>query len=831
MSDRAARRGLPLERALQGVIAILLLGAALPLGGLPLWAVVGSAAFASASLLLSWRAAPSAWWGLLGPAWLLAGLAAYTGLQSLPLPISLLRRLAPNTADVWSRALLPVGESLSLASLSLDPGASSIEAAKYASYAIAFIFAATLARARSSHTVLRYVALAGVVVALATLGHQIVSAKSVFGLYEPRFPSGVYRVGPILNPNHLAGYLNLSALVALGLAMSPREGSWRWVFGVAAVVCIGVSVRSASRGGLVALLAGLVVLGVLAARARPGSDQPPVSRLFGVAAIFGALLGGVGLAALGIDDALRRELLDTDTGKVDLVRASTGLLPRHWGWGVGRGAFESAFEPYRPIASLHVVFTHPENLPLQWLSEWGLVGAAGMVGFGWFFLRPGKLGLLGSATHAGAGAGVAAIVLHNLLDFSLELPGPAVACTVVLGALWGASNRRRAGASDEPSPATRAWARWERRAIPSFAVMTALFGVLAFARGAPPVAASRDELQAAFNAVGSGEKAQAELDALLRARLERHPADYFAPMIGAASALRAGGNPGPWIQRALELGPSVGRVHLLLAEILVRRGALAQALFELRLAAECESTLAPRVARTALGWTRDVERLAALAQPGVAGAATLDALAHQALALGELELAQVLSLRAVERDWERIDAHRRVAELTLRRLGEKRCDDIVECEEQLQTHARALEQLVPNSSEGELLLARFAVFDGDPERARELLRPACFKQHGQRECLRQLADLEETDKLDAIVNRAVALSCRKPSSCAEVNAWAARVYAGRGALGQALSFTERAARAEPSRARWLDVASLASRLGEETRERDARAKAEALPER
>src|SRR5688572_28729937 len=69
------------------------------------------------------------------PVALLLGLAAYSALQAVPLPIGWLRVLSPAAADVWSRALLPLGETVSTGTLSLDPGASVSEALKWASYA------------------------------------------------------------------------------------------------------------------------------------------------------------------------------------------------------------------------------------------------------------------------------------------------------------------------------------------------------------------------------------------------------------------------------------------------------------------------------------------------------------------------------------------------------------------------------------------------------------------------------------------------------------------------------------------------------------------------
>lgn len=816
------------SRALQWTIVFLLVGTVMPLGGLPLPVVVAAACIAAVAPWLLLRGAPESWRGPLGPAWCFALLALYSFVQSLPVPITLLSRLSPSAAGIWAHALDPVEGSRSWGALSLDPGASAVEAAKWATYAGCFVLASTMARAKSSHRVLLPVAGAGTLVALTSLGHELVGAESVFGLYVPRFVGGANRMGALLNPNHLAGYLNLAGLTAVGLAISPRGQLPRWALGAAAVVCVGVSLRSASRGGAAALLVGFLVLGLLAASPRPGSDQAPASRLYGVAAVLAALVGGVLLAALGFDDALRRELFASDTSKLELVRAATRLLEDHALWGVGRGAFESAFEPHRPIGTTHVVFTHAESLPIQWLGEWGIVGLAGMLALVWM-LRPSRLGLPGSGTHAGAAAGVFALVLHNLADFSLELLGPSVACVMVLGALWGAAGRRRPG--DERVVDERAFATRQRSQLQAWGVATFVFASSAALRGAPTVTDSRDELSDLFAAVGRGEQPAELLDATLRARLSRHPADYFPPLIGAADALRRGGNPGPWLQRALSLGPSVGRAHYLLAEVLVRRGALGQALLELRLASVCESNLTAQVARTALRWTRDAEQLTAMVAPGVEGANMLDALATQALQLGDVPLAATLSAKAIERDFGQVEAHARLAALGLRSLAERSCEDLVECETEVAVHADALVRLRPNSARGELVHAELALLEDDRALARAILRPACAKQDAQLDCLRRLAEIELPDELDASVDRYVALACRSSSACVEAHAWAGRAYAQRSQWGRALTAAERAVRLDPSRGRWLEVASYAASLGDEARAREARSRAAALDER
>ncbi len=74
------------------------------------------------------------------PALVAASLAAYTIFQALPLPMPVLEFLSASSADIWKRALLPTGEGMrAWGSLSLDPGASLIEAVKCMTYGAVFL--------------------------------------------------------------------------------------------------------------------------------------------------------------------------------------------------------------------------------------------------------------------------------------------------------------------------------------------------------------------------------------------------------------------------------------------------------------------------------------------------------------------------------------------------------------------------------------------------------------------------------------------------------------------------------------------------------------------
>ena len=376
------------------------------------------------------------------PSLLCAALAAYTLLQACPLPMGVLRAVAPSTADVWERCLLPLGHpGPSWATLSLDPGASVVEALKYAIYATVFTVASVLSSRRGASLGVATVFVSATLAALTTLAHGLAGATTVYGLYQPQFGAVAWHVGPLLNANNLAGYLNLGALSGLGLLLTHRPAAPRWVLGLGVALIIGVDVTSASRGGVLTLPLGVIALAVLTRRRLGVSHENRTGASSWLVLL--AVAGGGLFAMLGGTYKTWDELYDKNLSKLEMMVWARPMILDHPVFGIGRGAFESVFPQYRTTPG-NVVFTHAENFPAQWISEWGLpVGVFALAALAWT-LVPSRLGVRKSALAAGAWSGVAAVLLQNMVDLALEIPAVCIALATVLGALWGNQHRQRA---------------------------------------------------------------------------------------------------------------------------------------------------------------------------------------------------------------------------------------------------------------------------------------------------------------------------------------------------------------------------------------------------
>ena len=762
-------------------------------------------------------------------------LALYTLAQTLPLPMGLLRVIAPANADVWERVLLPLGEpALRWASISLDPGASVLEAVKWSTYAAIFASTAAISSKRGAAWGVTLVFASAMIAAVVTVAHGLAGATRVYGLYQPAFAASLWHVGPLLNPNNLAGYLNLGALAGLGLALTRKPVVPPWLIGVGVMLIVGVEVTSASRGGVLALPIGVLALAFITSRQSTGGGAGRDRSIWTM--VVAAVAGGAVLAVLGGTRDTWTELYAKDVSKIEMLLWARPLLRDHPFFGIGRGAFESVFPVYRFVPG-NLVFTHAENFPAQWASEWGIpVTLAAFVAFGWAF-APRQLGVGRSAIAAGAWMGVAVLLLQNMFDLALEVPAIVIAAATILGSLWGDGRRRHIPrpANDTASP--RDWS------LPAaIAVSVAGLALLAFASHyrSTDVASDRAALRTAYEAEGNLQYPEevARVRNLVRATMLRHPAEPYFPLIGALVAVRAHDeSPMPWLQHTLERGQVNGRAHLLLAEFLGGRTAKKQALFELRLSVENDAGLAGPAAKTLVRWTRDEGEIMTAIPAGLMGVRMLDQVAAYLLQPDAWPLQSRCNQEIIARDPGEIGARVRESEARLTALEtgkpEDLCADREACHKTVLAHATAIALSRPESATAALLRARLLVVDKKPEEAVSLLEVECQKVTERILCLQArvtaAAQIKEphptangaSDRLAAAAKELIGNACNTPVSCADMATWVGDLRRNRGEIGLALVMYERAARADPTEERWLKLAAVASSVDEHGRAAEA----------
>ena len=637
MSVRPARLS---EGALAGAIFFC----PLALGTLDRWSIAVAAALALSALFLS-RASPER-----DPialpllAWLLAGLAVIVALQCVPLPAWLARWLSPESAATYRFAL--AGFSASWHPLTLDGPASAREVAKAVTIAAAFAAACLLADSRRTRRRLAAaLALAGAGIALIGYGHLLFDAHRLFGLplLPGAHPPFVTTFG---NKNNAAGFLALTSPVALGLSLSSHHRRQRAAWAVAYLLAGAAVFLTLSRGGIFAFLGGQAALGALlwAGRA-PDHDSKRRARPAAlVLALAAAVVAIAAYLAWGPIAARLATLPGAPhEGKIDGFGQTLPMLRDFFWTGAGRGAFPTAGARYLTFSSGTAEYV--ENEPLQAAVDLGVPLGAGLVA-AVLLTFAGALRRKLDPLDCALAAGLLALALQNLVDFSLELPGVALPAAVALALLAAPPHERG------PRSFSRLLSRRGAAVATAAGALLSAAGLLA----SPPAHAWRAETDAFAAAAGALPGAKAAK--IAEGVLARHPASFVVPLAVGRSFLAAGQPAAAlhWLDRALYFKPNLADTHLLTARALDELGQTRQALLEARtyftasggggaalalLAVRHPGEIADAVARTAEG----EDALAAfLADHGRLPEAVAAARVAVSLAMGQGEPHRVLAL-------------------------------------------------------------------------------------------------------------------------------------------------------------------------------------------
>jgi hypothetical protein len=735
-------------------------------------------------------------------------LTLWTVLQCIPLPMPLLNALAPHNAEVWSRTLAPLREAgPAWAPLSLDPVATRIEALKGATYLLAFVTALRIARRRRGAIWLNYLLVAtGVVLAVAALLHPAFGAHRVFGVYEPSSPIAARHIAPLLNPNNLAGYLNVALCIAVAGLVAPQIVVPR-VISAAVVLFLGATqLWVASRGGVIAMGLGVVIAAVAA---QVGRSEPQGARVgLTVIAGIGTAIGVV-LTILAGSESASDELFAPDVSKIQLIKFALHMLPAVPLFGCGRGAFASAFSAFRSGFVGHVTMEYPENVVAQWILEWGVPVGLGAIVVLVYALRPGVVEPRSSRA-AGAWAAVVALSVQQLCDLGSEVPGLVLAGVVCCGVVLGGSPAHR-----------QAWRleRWPRPPA-RVALGAALVGCLAIVAGITGIGLGRDDDEHAIHAAAVERLLPPkELEAVVRPMLLRHPADPYLPFaVALRDARDHEANPMPWIGATLERAPVYPPAHLVLAGLLGRRSP-SQARLEYRLAMEQMPDLVGPAVGEATPLVKRYDDALELVPAGKSRVSALQTLAWS--------LRSTLPATSVRLD-ELASREAPAEPGPLQRLAQGKVDDLRQpwCQGDhrvlcvtaaLRASADAWER-APLACEPRVLHARARAAGGDVAGAVAELQASSEHVSDRAACLRELVGLaaevgtptQVTDALD----RVSSAGCGPDDDCTKQLVWVAQTEEARGFPRRALANYRRALDWSPSdEAVLAAIGRLAAQLG------------------
>ena len=271
-------------------------------------------------------------------------------------------------------------------SLSLDPNSTRLVLVQLVTLLI--YFAATLVFTDTPHRLrllVRTIMVFGFLLAIFGLTQSFTSPTKVYWIRELNQSTAF---GPFINRHHFAGYMELTIALPLGLLFAGAVEKEKRIIYLFIAGLMGVAlVMTASRGGIISLVAEILFLVVVTAIWRKPSERRRVrkshrlKRVAGRLGMAGALLFGLflGVILLGGEFSINRfiDSVNTDdptTGRAHFWAVTVDIIKAHPFLGTGLGAFGVIYTRYDSRNGLYRL-EQAHNDYLQILSDAGIVGA------------------------------------------------------------------------------------------------------------------------------------------------------------------------------------------------------------------------------------------------------------------------------------------------------------------------------------------------------------------------------------------------------------------------------------------------------------------------
>ena len=442
-----------------GLLALLLL-APIPFGAVEPGAIFGIVAWSAVLVLLvvPRRAAQRIPHGHGAGLAALSAFFAVALFHVVPLPAAVVGAVSP--AAFHLRATIPGAVMPAYLPLSVHAGASLEYITRLTAYLGVFTVAAGLSSAgRSGRRILAAVFAAGVFQAVYGSAEYLTGHQHIFGYAKRYYTDSA--TGTYINKNHYAGALEMALLVGAGFVMmrlrrehSPGPLNWRRrlaalfegeqarTFALAlTVAAVGVGlVLSYSRAGIA--FGALACFFSLGASAKAHGDRRRARFAWILAGLVLVLLSVVGWSRVIPDIQRHMGGIGLENGRARVWLDSLRIVADYPLLGSGPGTFVDIYPLYR-AESIREIYDYAHNDYVQALVETGLIGAAALAAvLLWFVLTV----IRGLGRHRGpdlpllmgAAGGALAMLLHETIDFNLQIPANAVLFAALAGALVGA---------------------------------------------------------------------------------------------------------------------------------------------------------------------------------------------------------------------------------------------------------------------------------------------------------------------------------------------------------------------------------------------------------
>lgn len=327
---------------------------------------------------------------------------------------------------------------------------------------LCFLAAQTLLRGSQARRLALIFSVYGAALAGFALIYGISANDKLYWLRLPRNGGWIY--GPYVNHNHYAGLMEMLVPIPLVLALTQLASTRaRTAAAAAAALMVGTIFLSGSRGGMLAIVAELVILAVLLVKQKRNLRTAVLVGVF-LAIVVGFILWVGGDAVVkrwASVNSTHSEISNDVRLNIDRDALRMFLKKPVLGWGLG--TFPVVYPQFRTFYT-NAFVNEAHNDYLQLLAEMGVLGFGTML---WFLLTLytraiKKIGNwvvdLSGATALACVLGLSGILVHSAFDFNLQIPANAalfyVLCTIAAAEPFARPARKRRLARSKPPEET-----------------------------------------------------------------------------------------------------------------------------------------------------------------------------------------------------------------------------------------------------------------------------------------------------------------------------------------------------------------------------------------
>ncbi len=343
--------------------------------------------------------------------------------------------------------------------ISVEPFATQVTAMHMLFLAAFFgIVLASIDSAKRLQRIVAVLTIFGFIYAFFAILQSVLSPDKIYGIYKPQTATPF---GSFVNRHNFAAIIELLIALPLGMLFSGAlRPDKRLIYVVAAALMGTALLLSESRGGLVALVAEILLIVILTTRLR-GTKQLVLKAGLSILLLLAAVGGAI---FVGGDTSLTRFATgaasdDITSNRSQIWSVTVKVIGEYMPLGAGLGAFTQAYAKLDTSSGFERV-DQAHNDYLQVLADAGIVGLViGALFLFWFFRESRRNVRIDNKFRrgiaVGAFAGCFGILVHSAFDFVLHITAVSVMFLAVLSILVATGRKYHDDITDHDDESSR----------------------------------------------------------------------------------------------------------------------------------------------------------------------------------------------------------------------------------------------------------------------------------------------------------------------------------------------------------------------------------------